>query len=103
MGSPTCYACYGKEMLGSIREKMATQKLALGGDMFFASDSTAVGNDTSVCNSLCVAGEDCSTIAGNDYWDNAHTSDPSSRCERLGGEPNTLVQCIQHTCGSSNG
>jgi hypothetical protein len=24
MGSPACYTCYGKKMLGWIREKMAT-------------------------------------------------------------------------------
>jgi hypothetical protein len=36
MGSPTHYAYCGKEMLGWICEKMATQESALGGDMFFA-------------------------------------------------------------------
>jgi hypothetical protein len=34
MGNPTLYVCYGKEMLGWIREKMATQESAPGGDKF---------------------------------------------------------------------
>jgi len=55
MGSPARYACYGKEMLGWIREKMATQELALGGGNF-ASGSTAVRNDASTYNGPCVAG-----------------------------------------------
>jgi len=48
MGSPICYACCGKEMLGWIREKMATQALALGGGRFFTSNSTILGNGTSL-------------------------------------------------------
>jgi hypothetical protein len=37
MRSPTRYACYKKEMLGWIREKMATQESTLGGGRFFTS------------------------------------------------------------------
>jgi hypothetical protein len=40
---------------------------------------------------------------GNDSWDNAHTSNPSSRGEGLGGNPSTLVQHAQCTNGSSDG
>jgi hypothetical protein len=103
MGNLARYACCGKEMLSWIREKMATQELALGGGKFFAFGSTIVGNGTLACNGLCVGGGDCSTTARNGSWDNAHTSNPSSRGERLGGEPSTLVQHVQHTGGSSDG
>jgi hypothetical protein len=51
MGNP---ACYGKEMLNWICEKLATQKSALGGGRFYASDSTIVGNDASTYNDPCV-------------------------------------------------
>jgi hypothetical protein len=82
---------------------MATQKSALGGGKFFASGSTTVGNGASTCNDLCVGGGDCSTTAWNGSWDNAHTSNMSSRGERLGGELSTLVQHTQCTSGSSDG
>ncbi len=35
MGNLARYACYGKEMLGWIREKMATQESALKGGSCF--------------------------------------------------------------------
>jgi hypothetical protein len=70
---------------------------------FFASSSTTVGNDTSTCNNSCVLGRDCSTTSRNDSWDNAHTSDPFNRGERLGEEPSPLVQHTQHMGGSSYG
>ncbi len=47
MGSPTHYACYDKEMLGQIREKMAIQELAPGGGKFSASDSIVARNGPS--------------------------------------------------------
>jgi hypothetical protein len=47
MGSPAHYACCGKEMLGWIREKMATQKSALGGGRFYAFDSIVIKNGSS--------------------------------------------------------
>jgi hypothetical protein len=103
MGSPTRYAYYGKEMLGWIREKMATQASALGGGKFSASNSTVVGNGASACNDLCVPNEDCSIAVGNGSLDNAHTSDPSSRGERPGRKPSVLMQHAQHTGGSSDG
>jgi len=61
MGSPTHYVCCGKEMLGWIREKMATQELTLGGGKFYAFDSTVVGNNTSTGNDPCAPGGDYST------------------------------------------
>jgi hypothetical protein len=70
---------------------MATQESTLGGGRFSASGSTTAENDTSACIDLCVLGGDCSTVTGNDSWDNAHTSDPSSKGERLGGKPSILV------------
>jgi hypothetical protein len=72
---------------------MATQELALRGGKFFASGSTTVGNHAWACNDPCVPGGDYPTAVGNGSWDNAHTSDRSSRGERLGREPSTLVQC----------
>jgi hypothetical protein len=39
----------------------------------------------------------------NSSWDNVRTFDSSSRGERLGGEPSTLVQLAQHTGESSDG
>jgi hypothetical protein len=56
MGSPTRYACYGKEMLGWIREKMVIQKSTLGGGRFFASGPTAIGDGASAYNGLYIAG-----------------------------------------------
>jgi hypothetical protein len=50
MGSPTCYACYGKEMLGWIRETMATQESTPKGGRFFASNSIVIGNGPSTCS-----------------------------------------------------
>jgi hypothetical protein len=78
-------------MLGWIYEKMAIQESTPRGGKFSASGSIVAKNDTSACNNPCTLGKDCSTAARNDSWDNAHTSDPSSKGERLGGEPNTLV------------
>jgi hypothetical protein len=71
--------------------------------MFFTFSSTTVGNGTLTCNDPCAPGKDYPTVVRNDSWDNAHTSDPSNRGERLGEEPNILVQLTQHTIGSSNG
>jgi hypothetical protein len=65
MGSLARYACCEKEMLGGIREKMATQESALGGGMFFAFGSTVTGNDALACNDPCAPGRDCSTAAEN--------------------------------------
>ncbi len=103
MGSLAHYACCGKEMLGWIREKMATQELALGGGRFSTSGLTIARNGTSACNDPCAPCKDCSTVAGNDSWDNAHTFDLSSRGERSGREPNALVQHVKRTGGSSDG
>jgi hypothetical protein len=80
-------------MLGWIYEKMATQKSTIGGGKFFASGLT----------NPCATGGDCSTAAGNSSWDNACTSDLSSRGEKLGKGPSTLVQHAQCTNGSSDG
>ncbi len=70
---------------------------------FFASDSSVVGNGTLACNDPCALSEDCSTAIRNGSWNNTHTSDPSSRGERLGGKPTTLVQHTQCTGGSLDG
>jgi hypothetical protein len=67
MGSPTHYACCGKEMLGRVHEKMVTQESTPGGDMFFASSSTVVGNGALICNDPCVPGEDFSAAVGNNF------------------------------------
>jgi hypothetical protein len=82
---------------------MATPESAPRGGRFSTSGSTTVGNGALICNDLCVRGEDCSTIVGNGSWDNAHTSDPSSKGKRSGGKPSTLVQHRQCTGGSSGG
>jgi hypothetical protein len=82
---------------------MATQESTPGGGKLFASGSTIVGNGASACNGMCVGGGDCSITAGNSSWDNAHTSDLSSKGEKLGGEPSILVQHAQRTGGSSDG
>jgi len=108
-------------MLGWIHEKMTTlestprggkisisSSTATGNDISACNDlcapsensSTVVGNDISACNDLCAPSEDCSTAVRNGYWDNAHTSDPSNRGERLGEESSTLVQHAQHRVGA---
>jgi len=91
MGSLAHYACYKKEMLGWIREKITPQESAPGGGKFFASRLTTTSDGASACSGLCVVGKDYSTTHRNSFWDNAHTSNLSSRGERLGGEPSTLV------------
>jgi hypothetical protein len=78
-------------MLGSIREKMAPGESAPGGGKFSTSSSTTARNGALACNDPCVPGEDYSTATRNSSWDNAHTSDLSSKGERLGGKPSTLV------------
>jgi hypothetical protein len=90
-------------MLDWICEKMATQESALGGGRFFAFGSIVAGNGTSAGNDLYALGEDCSIAVGNGSWDNAHTSDSSSKGETLNREPNALVQHAQCTGGSSDG
>jgi len=56
MGSPICYACRGKEMLGWIHEKMAIQKSASRGGRFFASSLIAIGNGAFACSGPCAIG-----------------------------------------------
>jgi len=58
MGSRVRYACCGKEMLGWIREKMATLESAPRGDKLFTSGSITAGNDTSTCSDPCVPSGD---------------------------------------------
>jgi hypothetical protein len=82
---------------------MATQESVPRGGRFFVSGSTVVGNSALANSDPCALGEDCSTAARNGSWNNAHTSDPSSRGERPGIEPSALVQHAQRTCGSSEG
>jgi hypothetical protein len=65
MGSLARYACYKKEMLGWVREKMVTPELAPKGGRFSACGSTTVGNGASTCNNPCAPGGDCSTTIGN--------------------------------------
>jgi hypothetical protein len=89
MGSPVRYACYRKEMLGWIREKMGILELAPRGGRFFTSGSTTTRNNALTCNDPCVPGGDYSTVARNGSWDNAHTSDLFSRGKRLGEKLNT--------------
>jgi len=97
MGSPARYACCGKEMLGWIREKMATpkpqevagflppaQESAPRSGKFSASGSITTGNNTSACNDPCALGKDYSTAIGNNSWVNAHTSDLSSKASVAG-------------------
>jgi hypothetical protein len=79
-------------MLDWIREKMATQESIPGGGRFFASNSTIVGNGASTCSDPCALGKDCSTVVGNGSWNNAHTSNPSSKGERPSKKPSVLVQ-----------
>jgi hypothetical protein len=85
-------------MLRWIREKMANQESALRGGMFSTFGSIVVGNGTLTCSNLSVIGEDCSTTVGTGSWDNAHTSNPSSRGERPSREPSVLMQHTQRTC-----
>jgi hypothetical protein len=66
MGNLIHYAQCGKEMLGWIREKMATQESTPSGGRFFAFGSTVVGNGASTCNNPCAPSENCSTVARND-------------------------------------
>jgi hypothetical protein len=82
---------------------MVILELAPRGGTFSTSSSITIGNDTSTCNDPCAPSEDYSIAAGNSSWVNAHTSDPSSKGKRLGGERSTLLQQAQHTNGSSNG
>jgi hypothetical protein len=70
---------------------MAIHESALGGGRFSASGLTVAKNGALVCNDPCALGEDCSTAAGNGSRDNAHTSDPSNKGDRLGREPSALV------------
>jgi len=56
MGSPTHYACYRKEMLGWIHEKMATQELAPKGGEFSTFDPIAIRNDALTCSGPCIVG-----------------------------------------------
>jgi hypothetical protein len=65
MGSLAHYACYGKKMLGWIREKMATQESTLGSGKFFASGSTLARNSALAYNDPCVLSEDCSIATRN--------------------------------------
>jgi len=103
MGSLACYAYCGKEMLGWICEKMATLESTPRSGKFFAFGSITTRNSTSTYNDLCAPGGNCSTDHGNSSWDNAHTSDSSSKGKRLGSEQSTLLQRAQRTSGSSNG
>jgi hypothetical protein len=99
---PTRKKCWA----GSVKKwllKNQPQESTPGGGRFSAFDSTLVRNGTSACSDPCVLCRDCSIAAGNSSLDNAHTSDPSSKGERLGGEPSTLVQHAQSTGGSSDG
>jgi hypothetical protein len=61
MGSLAHYACYGKEMLGWIRETMAIQESTPKGGRFSASGSTVIGNGASTCSDPCIPCEDYST------------------------------------------
>jgi len=82
---------------------MATQASALRGGMFSVSSSTITGNGASTYSDSCVPSEDCSIVARNGSWGNAHTFDPSSMGERPGREPSVLVQHPQCRGGSSDG
>ncbi len=103
MGSPARYACCGKEMLGWIREKMATQESIPKSGRFFAFGSTVVRNGTSICSDSCALGKDYLTTTGNGSWNNTHIFDSFSRGERLGRKPSALVQHALRTGGSSDG
>ncbi len=58
-GSLARYAYYGKELLGWICERMATQDLAPRGGKFLAFGLAIAGNNILACSGPCVAGEDC--------------------------------------------
>ncbi len=83
MGSRVRYACYGKEMLGWIREKMATPKSAPGSGRFSAFGSITARNNILACNNPCTPSGDYSTAIGNSSWINAHTSDLSSKASAV--------------------
>jgi len=70
---------------------MATQELAPRGGKFSTFNSIAVGNSASAYSDPCAPSKDCSTVAKNGSKDNAHTSNPFNKGEKLGREPNTLV------------
>jgi len=67
MGSPTHYACCGKEMLGWIHEKMAIPKSTPRGGSFSAFGLIIAENNALACNDLCAPGGDCSTAARNNF------------------------------------
>jgi hypothetical protein len=71
--------------------------------MFSTSSPTAVGNGASAWSGPCATGGDYSIATGNGSWDNTHTFDLSSRGERLGREPNILVQRAERIGGSLDG
>jgi hypothetical protein len=71
-------------MFGWICEKMVNPESALGGCRFFAFGSTTAGNGASACKDPYTLGRDCSTAAGNIFWDNAHTFDSFNMGKRLG-------------------
>jgi hypothetical protein len=87
-------------MLGWIREKMVNPESGPRGGKFSAFGSTTVGNSTSTYSDPCTPCGDYSIATKNGSWDNAHTSDLSSRGKRLGGEPSTLVQHAQRMGGN---
>jgi hypothetical protein len=93
MGSPVRYACCMKKMLGWIHEKMAIKESTPRAGRYPTFDSIVTRNGASACNDSCAPSEDCLTAGGNGSWDNAHTSDPSSRGERPSREPSASVQC----------
>jgi hypothetical protein len=103
MGSPTRYACYGKDMFSRIHKKMVIQKSTSKSDKFFASSSIVAKNDTSICKDSRTVSKDYSTASENDSKDNAHIFILSNRGEKLSEEPSTLVQCAQRTSGSLDG
>jgi hypothetical protein len=92
----------GKKCWAGSMKKWLLESAPVGG-RFSAFGSTTTRNGTSAYNGPCALGGDYLTTAGNGYWDNAHTFDPSSRGKRLGEEPSTLVQHAQHTNGSIDG
>jgi hypothetical protein len=71
--------------------------------MFSTSGSTVTRNDASTYSDSCVLGGHFSIAARNGSWNNVHTSDPSSRGQKMGGESSTLVQRAQHIGESSDG
>jgi hypothetical protein len=81
---------------------MTTLESALRGGRFFASSLTTVGNSASTCNDPCVQAGTAQLPMGT-VRETKHTSDPSSKGKRLGGEPSTLVQCTQSMGGNLGG